>query len=245
MIAGSAAPELRADCARCAGLCCVAAGFSASADFAIDKPAGEPCPNLDAQFRCQIHGHLRDRGFAGCAAYDCFGAGQHVTQVTFGGRSWLSDPDIAGPMFEAFTVMRQLHELLWYLPEGPLRGAIADATAGSPDDLLGLDIAAYRRQVESELALPPVLAEPDLIGRDLRSIDLRGANLRGAYLVGADLRGVDLTEAVLLGADLRVADLRGTRLTGARLLTQFQLNAAIGDHATSLPAWAERPSHWA
>ncbi|HEY6597232.1 MAG TPA: pentapeptide repeat-containing protein, partial [Asanoa sp.] len=36
--------ELRADCTRCVGLCCVAPAFSASADFAIDKPAGRPCP---------------------------------------------------------------------------------------------------------------------------------------------------------------------------------------------------------
>ncbi len=37
--------DLRADCGRCAGLCCVAPAFTASADFAIDKPAGQPCPN--------------------------------------------------------------------------------------------------------------------------------------------------------------------------------------------------------
>ena len=37
--------RLRADCARCAGLCCVAPAFAASADFAIDKPAGHACPH--------------------------------------------------------------------------------------------------------------------------------------------------------------------------------------------------------
>ena len=37
--------ELRADCTRCFALCCVAPAFAASADFAIDKPAGQPCPN--------------------------------------------------------------------------------------------------------------------------------------------------------------------------------------------------------
>ena len=40
--------DLRADCERCVGLCCVAPAFSASADFAIDKAAGRPCPNLPA-----------------------------------------------------------------------------------------------------------------------------------------------------------------------------------------------------
>ena len=32
--------DLRADCARCAGLCCVVPAFTESADFAIDKPSG-------------------------------------------------------------------------------------------------------------------------------------------------------------------------------------------------------------
>ncbi|RQX15913.1 oxetanocin A resistance protein, partial [Micromonospora arida] len=42
----SGAAQLRADCGRCFGLCCVVPAFAASADFAIDKPAGSPCPNL-------------------------------------------------------------------------------------------------------------------------------------------------------------------------------------------------------
>ncbi len=50
--------DLRADCERCFGLCCVAPAFSASADFAIDKPAGQACPNLQAAFRCGIHQRL-------------------------------------------------------------------------------------------------------------------------------------------------------------------------------------------
>ena len=112
---GSAQRALRADCGRCFGLCCVAPGFSASADFAIDKPAGRPCPHLQPDFRCGIHVDLRGQGFRGCAVYDCFGAGQQVSQVTFGGRDWHRDPRAATQMFEVFPIMRQLHELLWYL----------------------------------------------------------------------------------------------------------------------------------
>src|SRR5262244_4212574 len=116
-VSGGRRSSLRADCARCAGLCCVAPAFSASADFAIDKAADQPCPNLRADFRCGIHDRLRPRGFGGCAAFDCLGAGQKVAQVTFGGRDWRADPALAAPMFAAFAVMRQLHELLWYLNE--------------------------------------------------------------------------------------------------------------------------------
>ena len=96
-------PSLSADCSRCVGLCCVAPAFSASADFAIDKSAGHPCPNLQDDFRCGIH--------------DCFGAGQQVSQVTFVGRDWRAEPQLAKAMFDTFAVMRQLHELLWYLTE--------------------------------------------------------------------------------------------------------------------------------
>ncbi|MDN5751100.1 MAG: hypothetical protein L0H64_21755, partial [Pseudonocardia sp.] len=114
--------DLRADCARCAALCCVVPAFAKSADFAIDKPAGTPCPNLGSDtgggdFGCGIHDELRDRGFPGCTVYDCFGAGQQVVQVTFGGRDHRSSPELAGPMFAVFPTMRVLHELRWYLTE--------------------------------------------------------------------------------------------------------------------------------
>ena len=262
--------RLRADCERCFGLCCVAPAFSASADFAIDKAAGQACPNLQADFRCAIHHQLRQRGFAGCAVYDCFGAGQQVAQVTFGGRDWRRTPPIAARMFEVFTIMRQLHELLWYLTEAltlqaarPLHGALRLAldqterlTHGGPDELLELDVSAHRQQVNdlllraSELARAEVRRHridrrgADLIGNDLRGADLRGANLRGAYLIGADLRGADLSMADLTGADLRGADVRGADLTGSIFLTQSQLDAAKGDPGTKLPPSLARPAHW-
>jgi hypothetical protein len=127
--------SLRADCGRCFGLCCVAPAFSASADFAIDKPAGQACPNLAADFGCSVHDRLRPLGFPGCTVFDCFGAGQKVAQDTFGGRDWRHAPEIAGQMFQVFGTMRQLHELLWYLSEAltlvePLTSAAAPARPG-------------------------------------------------------------------------------------------------------------------
>jgi uncharacterized protein YjbI with pentapeptide repeats len=262
--------SLRADCERCFGLCCVAPAFSASADFAIDKDAGQPCPNLQPDFRCAIHHRLRQQGFPGCAAYDCFGAGQKVAQITFGGQDWRRTPRIAAQMFKVFTIMRQLHELLWYLtealtlqPASPLHGELGlarDATErlthSSPDGLVGLDVGAHRRDVNALLlrASELVRAEArrhetdrsgaDLIGKGLRGADLRGANLRGAYLIGADLRGADLGMADLTGADFRGADLSGADLTGSIFLTQSQLDAAKGDLDTKLPPSLTRPAHW-
>ncbi|MCW2641062.1 MAG: hypothetical protein JWP76_3368 [Dactylosporangium sp.] len=262
--------SLRADCERCFGLCCVAPAFSASADFAIDKDAGQACPNLQSDFRCGIHKRLRQQGFPGCTVYDCFGAGQKVAQVTFGGQDWRQAPRTAEQMFEVFPIMRQLHELLWYLTEAltlqaarSLHGELSLAfdeterlTHNSPEFLMELDVAAHRRDVNALLLRTSELVRAearrqkkdrrgaDLIGADLRGADLRGANLRGAYLIGADLRGADLRVADLIGADFRAADLRGADLTGSIFLTQSQLNAAKGDTDTKLPPSLTRPTHW-
>ena len=157
--------DLTPDCERCCGLCCVAAAFSASADFAIDKGAGEACPNLTPGFRCAIHDRLRAEGFAGCTTYDCYGAGQKVTQVTFEGMNWRQTPHVATRMFGVFMAMRQLHELLMYLKEAlklppaqPLHGELQDAlddlerlTMESPEVLLELDVGARKREVSSLL----------------------------------------------------------------------------------------------
>ncbi|WP_024285216.1 pentapeptide repeat-containing protein [Cellulomonas sp. KRMCY2] len=262
---------LRADCASCFGLCCVVPAFSASADFAIDKPAGHACPNLGADSRCTIHATLRERGFAGCTVYDCFGAGQKVSQVTFGGRSWRQDAQTAREMVEVFPVVRALHELLWYLTEAlaldsarTLHEGLRRARAQTqqladlgPDGLVTLDVAAHRDAVNRLLLAASELARTgvrhptkehrgaDLVGADLRGADLRGATLRGALLIGADLRQADLRQADVIGADLRGADLRGADLVGAIYLIQSQLDAARGDRSTRLSSSLRHPAHWA
>ena len=155
--------SLRADCESCFGLCCVVPAFSASADFAITKKAGQACPNLKPNFRCGIHTRLRGEGFRGCTVYDCFGAGQKVSQVTFGGADWQEAPRTAKQMFEVFPIMRDLHELLWYLAEaltlepiGPLHAELRVAqeetealTHLSPDGLTQLDLDSHRQVVNA------------------------------------------------------------------------------------------------
>jgi hypothetical protein len=261
--------ELSADCSRCAGLCCVAPAFAASADFAVDKPAGTPCRHLQDDFRCGIHDRLRPEGFPGCTVFDCFGAGQRITQGTFGGRSWRESPELAAAQFAVLPVMRQLHEALWYLAEvvtlpvdaglateaRELQGEVDRLAAGTPEQLVALDAAAVRGRVGELLGRAsaavragergPDRRGADLIGRDLRRARLRGADLRGAYLIGADLRGLDLGTADLLGADLRAADLRGADLSRCLFLTQPQVTAARGDLSTRLPVPVSTPPHWA
>ena len=263
--------DLAADCTNCFALCCVGLAFTASRDFAVDKSAGTPCPHLAADDRCSIHTGLRGRGFQGCTVYDCFGAGQKLSRQTFGGVSWREAPHTAGRMFAALPVMRQLHEMLWYLAEAEtlaagsaLRTEIAWSaeeterlTRLPADELPALDVSAHRRGVSELLSEVSTLIRAgiddgrgkdrrgaDLIGARLTGADLRGADLRGAYLIGADLTGADLRRADLIGADLRDANLAAADLTGAIFLTRTQLNAALGDQSTKIPDGLTRPSHW-
>lgn len=245
---GSPYRSLQADCARCFGLCCVAPAFAVSADFAIDKPAGVPCLHLGAGFRCGIHPRLRQKGFAGCSAYDCFGAGQQVAQVTFGGRDWREAPDTARAMFAAFAVMRQLHELAWYLTQAlnlaaaaPLHGRLRAAldatvrmTGAGADALLLLDVAGHRQEVNALLVPASDLARSgalDRRGRPAVPLDRRGADLMGANLAGKDLTAASLRGAYLIGANLRGAYLGLADLTGADLraadLTGADLSGAL------------------
>jgi uncharacterized protein YjbI with pentapeptide repeats len=241
--------ELVADCARCSGLCCVVPAFARSADFAIDKPARTPCPNLRADHRCGVHDRLPELGFRGCTVYDCFGAGQQVTQVTFGGRDHRQAPGA----LDVFETMRALHELLWYLTQadervpgaaGVLRAQLLDLTGQDAARLAGLDVRpwygrtdAVLSAVSAQVRTPPGPdhRRADLAGRDLRRAGLRDADLRGSVLIGADLRGVDLGRADLLGADLRGADLRGADLGAALFVTRSQLAAARLDARTRTP----------
>jgi uncharacterized protein YjbI with pentapeptide repeats len=263
------AARFRADCARCFGLCCVVPGFSKSAEFAISKPANTPCPNLRADCGCGIHGELRARGFAGCTVYDCFGAGQQVSQVTFAGADWRTSPELAKRMFAVFPVMRALQEVLSYLveacgwssaPQLPRLQAVRDRvtalTGAAHQTLLALDVDDVRSSANALLS-PASDARRSgqpahaidhrgaaLIGASLRGQDLRGASFRGAQLIGADLRGADLRLADLIGADVRGADFSGADLRDALFLTQAQLDAARGDDATRLDDRFTRPPHW-
>ena len=268
MTEGPARADLRADCSRCVALCCVAPAFARSSEFAIDKPAGVPCPHLADDHRCSIHDRLRPSGFAGCTAYDCFGAGQRLTQETFAGVDRRGHPEAAAAMLAALPVLRGLHELLWYLHEArdlaealPLRADLDEVvsrvereaqsgpgTLGTVDvDALRADAAPLLREASRlrRAGRPgPDHSGADLSGADLRGADLRAASLRGALLLGADLRDADLTRADLLGADLRGAELAGARLADALYVTRTQLGGALGDRRTTLPQGLERPGHW-
>ena len=254
------APSLVADCEQCFALCCVLLPFSAVSGFGIDKPGGTPCPNLADDDRCSIHATLRQDGWSGCVTFDCFGAGQQVSRVTYAGVSWRESGNL-GEMAAVLSVMRLLHEMLAHLaeverrsPEPAATGLAAEVvalTGATPTELLAVDlddlhvrVGAALEAASARLRSGAGLRGRDLAGQDLRTADLRDVDLRGAVLIRADLRGRDLGRADLLGADLRDADLRGADLGNALFLSQMQVNAALGDDRTRLPARLDRPAHW-
>lgn len=232
----SRVPELRSDCSSCFALCCVLLPFSADAGFGVDKPGGTPCLNLADDDRCRIHATLREDGWPGCTVFECFGAGQQVSQVTYGGVSWREGGN-RGEMAAVLSVMRLLHESLTHLLEARERGTasaqpwidrLTELVTAAPDALLALDIQELLDDVRT------VLAECSSAAGAVRRRSLLAADLREADLAGTDL----------LGADCRDADVRGADLSRAMFLTQPQVNAMRGDADTRLPGGISRPSHW-
>ncbi|MEH7436729.1 pentapeptide repeat-containing protein [Neobacillus drentensis] len=266
--------SLRPDCDNCFGLCCVALPYAKSADFAFDKYGRTPCKNLQRDYRCSIHSNLRNKGFKGCTVFECFGAGQKVSQVTFNGKDWRGNPEVVKEMFDVFPLMQQLHEMLLYLNEAlgieetrpiyeELQQAIEDTerlTNLSPNEILVLDIPSHRMVVNnlllqtSEFVRAKVKKEKNqsskfkkgigLIGANLSGRDLKASNFRGALLIATNLRKADMRFSDFIAADLRDADLRGANLQGSIFLTQAQVNAAKGDQDTKLPASLTVPKHW-
>lgn len=139
--------------------------FDRSESFAIDKAAGEVCPNLDADNRCRVFQHREALGFKGCITYDCHGAGQIISQTVFKGRSWREEPALAHRMGAALSVLRRIHEQLLLLATaeklplneaekarlGSLRQTLAPADDWTEQKLEDYPIDATLHQVASFL----------------------------------------------------------------------------------------------
>lgn len=263
--------NLKSDCHNCFGLCCVALPFGKSADFPFNKDGGEPCRNLCSNNLCSIHDKLRETGFRGCVSYECFGAGQYVSQFIFNGKDWRDGGKYAEEMFAVFPLVQQLHEMLWYLQQSltlketfslhkalqNIYGETVELTLQSPEQILKIDIPAHRSKVNALLIETSKLyrgdsnkkgklikAKSDYIGANLKGLNLQGEDFRGKLMIASNLRQSDLRRADFIGADLRDADLSGANLTEALFLTQSQINSAIGDVHTKIPSYLEKPSHW-
>ncbi|OZC55309.1 hypothetical protein CH267_11955 [Rhodococcus sp. 06-621-2] len=166
-----------------------------------------------------------------------------MSQRLFGGVGWRDRPDTRQSMFAAFTTVKLLHEMLWYLAEVGERtydpdhadearsvtNTITALTASGPEEVLSADVenlhltvSVLLMDVSAEIR-SRYFAEGDrrdrrlTPGADLAEIDLRGLPLCGADLRGACLIAADLRHCDVTGVDLLGADLRDVRVEGADL----------------------------
>jgi hypothetical protein len=142
-------------------------------------------------------------------------------------------------MFAVFKVVRQLHEMLWYLAEAMQRtfdpelaaaadhlsDRIAAAAQGDASTVLAADVETLHGEVRALLVEVSEEARASYGAEDQQTVDgglqpgadLMGANLANQRLCGADLRGAYLIGANLKNSDLTAVDLLGADLRGAQL----------------------------
>jgi uncharacterized protein YjbI with pentapeptide repeats len=226
--------SLKADCSNCFGLCCTALNIVASSDFAINKNAGTPCPNLNDDFRCKVHQNLREKGFKGCTVFDCLGAGQKVSQNIFNGQNWREHPEIAEKMFSVFPVMEQLYEMIAFISEALTYEVsfslqdklnqqlekLQNLTDMDADSLLSIDLVMCRFPIKELLLETSEYIRSELSSKVFaikKGKECSGADWIGKNFSGKDLRTTDLRGAYLIATDLRNTDLRGVDFIGADL----------------------------
>jgi hypothetical protein len=100
---------------------------------------------------------------------------------------------------------------------------------------INLSLAEFRRARLDQATL----IEANLMGTVLTEVDLSDARLEHA-----DLRGARLAYAALGGARLNGANLSGADLRLSQGLTQAQIDQAVGDRRTVLPAHLTTPTAW-
>ena len=247
--------DLKANCSKCFGLCCTALYFSKTEGFPQNKEARKPCLNLEGDFRCKVHDKLDIKGLKGCMAYECLGAGQKVAQVTYKGDSWRKNEKKSKEMFDVFTIMIQLHEMMWYLSEAfriqrnddekrkveLMLEEIDKLTRLDAKSILDLNIEQYRKRVNKLLLItseqvrkkyfkghnPKLNNNRKIAGR----FNFMGANLKGQKLAGENLSGslfiaANLTNVDFSGSELLGSDFRDANLSGANLSKSLYLTQA-------------------
>jgi uncharacterized protein YjbI with pentapeptide repeats len=258
---------LTIDCENCSGLCCVALFCAKTEGFPADKIGGKPCQNLRSDFRCKIHSKLVQSKMKGCLAYDCFGAGQKVTQKCYQNANWQTAPEQANQIFDVFLTIFQLHQMLWYLIEASSfnLGEIICTTIDEliheneqmtellPHEILNLDIEVYRlkvngilKEVSKRIGAPSAKDGQikDFFGKNFNGVNLDGKDFSMALMIAANLEGCSLKDTNFLGADMRDANIMNTDLSKSVFLTQMQINATKGNSKTKIPANLTYPIAW-
>jgi Pentapeptide repeats (8 copies) len=181
-------------------------------------------------------------------------------------------PDATAPGTDAkprpATDVQAALSVLGRLPQQPkvsrgdLTGAQLAGANLSGAQLAGADLSGAQlagANLSGAQLADAYLSRAQLEEADLSGAQLVGATLTRAWLVKADLSGAGLFHADLSGTQLDEANLSAARLEGANLsgaqlykanlhqaqaLTQPQLDVAVGDRLTELPAGLGRPASW-
>lgn len=257
--------KLKIDCKNCSGLCCVALYCAKTDGFPENKNAGIPCKHLNSNFQCEIHSKLVDMNMKGCLAYDCFGAGQKVTQDLFPNTPWKSNQEKSKIIFEVFLRVFQLHQMEWYLLESltlvrdkslsekieKLILRIELVLEQSYENIMKFDINSFRlevnpilKSISNQYSSSHILNRNDFVGKDFKKANLDGKDFSMSLLIAANLEGCSLKYTNFLGADLRDTSFKNTDLSSCLYLTQIQINSSIGNKNTILPKNLNRPISW-
>jgi uncharacterized protein YjbI with pentapeptide repeats len=261
--------QLKSDCYKCSGLCCTALFFSKMDGFPENKIAGMPCINLQKDFKCKIHTDLEKNKMKGCIGYDCFGAGQHVTQMIFIGQTWQELPAQAKEIFDVFVVVFQLYQIRYFLAEAlnicqtkamkdDIYSLIMENEAMcnlNPKDIQIIDVESYRDRANlpikkvcslflDNLGSKDKKCPTDFLGKSFKNKDMRGLDLSIRLLIAANFEGCIFDGTIFLGADTRDTNFSNADLSEALFLSQGQINAARGNRNTKLPKHLEYPVTW-
>jgi uncharacterized protein YjbI with pentapeptide repeats len=261
--------NLKVDCSKCSGLCCTALFFSKIDGFPENKIAGKPCINLEKNYRCRIHENLEKRNMKGCIGYDCFGAGQHVTQSIYKGVTWQSEKEKSQEIFDIFVIVFQLYQIRYFLEESMtiildkgLESNIESLICENenmcnyiPEDLLDIDMKKYKDKVNVVLKQVCDFIKKDIrhknrkkpskfFGKNYSKKDMSGFDFGMELLIAANFDSCRFDGTIFLGADTRDTNFNNADLREAVFLTQGQINCAKGNKNTKLPENLEYPVTW-
>lgn len=261
--------QFKADCSKCSGLCCTALFFSKIDGFPENKKAGKPCIKLQNDYYCKIYLELEKHNMKGCIGYDCFGAGQHVTQVIYKGETWQTLPDQSEEIFHVFLIIFQLFQIRYFLEESkiiiPAKELWSDIQKMinenkalcnyTPESILNIDIESYRNKVN--IILKKVrnfiiksfknsdnIEITDYLGKNFSKRDMSGLDLSMKLLIASNFESCIFDGTVFLGADTRDTNFSNSDLRYAVFLTQGQINTAKGNTNTKLPKHLYYPITW-
>ncbi|KAB3533275.1 hypothetical protein F8154_10990 [Alkaliphilus pronyensis] len=205
----------------------------------------------------------------GCIGYDCFGAGKHVTQFIYKGKTWQTSKEQAKEIFDVFVIIFQLYQIRYFLEESkiiiPAKGLWSDIQNlinenetlcnSIPQIILDIDMEIYRNKVNiilkqvCECVIKCFKSSgnnrfTEFFGKSFKKRDMSGLDLSMKLLIAANFDSCIFNGSIFLGTDTRDANFSNADLREAVFLTQGQINSAKGNRNTKLPSHLDYPVTW-